>query len=358
MIKSSSTTLTTAVAATSVAKILMAAFLTIASPTSACADEPTQAATANSPKRVAMLLWRGCEELCEGFKSWFERHHRAVEFETMDAGQDRHRLAVLVDEVRGGHWDLVLTWGTTVSVAALGTLAAPGAPLGAPAVFANVTDPIGSGLATGPLGSGRPGIAGSLSVVPDDVQINAIRRYRPMRRLGVAFNADEANAVDTVKRLRALAGPMAFDLVEVRFPTDEAGRPDPAAIPDVIGQLAAARVDFVYIGSSSFLLSHVVAFTEAAVAAGLPVAAAGEVPIRQGTGLLGVVSPNFVVGLLAGSQAEKILFNGIRAEDLPVASLKDYAYLINIDTAKRLRLPPPMTLLRNAVIVTKDGRTR
>jgi len=305
-----------------------------------------------------MLLWRGCEELCQGFKSWFERRRLPVAFEMRDAKQDRRRLADLVEETRDGQWDLVLTWGTTVSLAALGTLTAPARPLGAPAVFANVTDPIGSGLAAGPQGSGRAGIAGSMSVVPDDVQINAIRRYRPMRRLGVAYNTDEPNAVDNVKRLRALAGPMEFELVEAPVPVDASGRPDPAAIPEVIGRLAEARVDFVYIGSSSFLLSNVAAFTEAAVAAGLPVASAGEVPIRQGTGLLGVVSPNFVVGLLAGSQAEKILFEGVRAEDLTVASLKDYAYLINIDTAKRLRLAPPMSLLRNAVIVGKDQDAR
>jgi putative tryptophan/tyrosine transport system substrate-binding protein len=323
-----------------------------------CLAGTPDAAGPGERKQVMMLLWRGCEELCQGFKSWFERRHLPVAFEMRDARQDRRRLAELVEEAREGQWDLVLTWGTTVSLAALGTLTAPAQPLGAPAVFANVTDPIGSGLAAGPQGSGRAGIAGSMSVVPDDVQINAIRRYRPMRRLGVAYNTDEPNAVDNVKRLRALAGPMEFELVEVPVPVDASGRPDPAAIPEVIGQLAEARVDFVYIGSSSFLLSNVVAFTEAAVAAGLPVASAGEVPIRQGTGLLGVVSPNFVVGLLAGSQAEKILFEGVRAEDLTVASLKDYAYLINIDTAKRLRLAPPMSLLRNAVIVGKDQGVR
>ena len=71
--------------------------------------------------------------------------------------QDRRRLAGLVEEVREGQWDLVLTWGTTVSLAALGTLSAPGEPLGAPAVFANVTDPIGSGLVAGPKGRAAPG---------------------------------------------------------------------------------------------------------------------------------------------------------------------------------------------------------
>ncbi|GEO38310.1 putative ABC transport system substrate-binding protein [Skermanella aerolata] len=323
-----------------------------------CRAASPDAVASEGPKRVMMLLWRGCEELCQGFQSWFERRHLAVAFEMRDAKQDRRRLAELVEEVRDGEWDLVLTWGTTVSLAALGTLSVPAQPLGAPAVFANVTDPIGSGLAAGPQGSGRAGVAGSMSVVPDDVQINAIRRYRPMRRLGVAFNTDEPNSIDNVKRLRALAGPMDFELVEVPIPADASGRPDPASIPEVIGRLAEAKVDFVYIGSSSFLLSHVTAFTEAAVAAGLPVAAAGEVPIRQGTGLLGVVSPNFVVGLLAGSQAEKILFEGVSPEDLPVAGLKDYAYLINIETAKRLRLAPPMSLLRNAVIVNKDQGAR
>ena len=295
----------------------------------------------DAPKRIMMLLWRGCEELCQGFKSWFERRHLPVEFEMRDAMQDRRRLADLVAEVEGR---------------ALG----PRAHLGDHGVAGGARHAVGSGPTSrrsrgirqchGPdrlrprrrsRGSGRSGIAGSMSVVPDDVQINAIRRYRPMRRLGVAYNTDEPNSVNSVKRLRALAGPMEFELVEVPIPADAAGRPDPAAIPEVIGRLAEAAVDFVYIGSSSFLLSNVVAFTEAAVAAGLPVAAAGEIPIRQGTGLLGVVSPNFVVGLLAGSQAEKILFDGARAEDLPVSSLKDYAYLINIDTAKRLHLPRP-----------------
>jgi putative ABC transport system substrate-binding protein len=335
-----------------IALTLALAFVSAAAgPLSAATPTPAQ----DAPKRIAMLLWRGCEELCEGFKSWFERRRLPVEFAVRDAMQDRRRLAELVGEVRDGEWDLVLTWGTTVSLTALGTLSAPAEPLGAPVVFANVTDPVGAGLVIGSEGSGRSGTAGSMSVAPDDVQIKAIRRYRPMRRLGVAYNTDEPNSVNSVGRLRALAGPMEFELVEVPIPADAAGRPDPAAIPEVIGRLAEARVDFVYIGSSSFLLSNVVAFTEAAVAAGLPVAAAGEIPIRQGTGLLGVVSPNFVVGLLAGSQAEKILFGGARAEDLPVSSLKDYAYLINIDTAKRLHLLPPMALLRNAVIVAKDG---
>jgi len=264
-------------------------------------------------------------------------------------------LEEIIGQARTGGWDLVLTWGTTVSLAALGTLSDPREPLGVPVVFTNVTDPVGSGLVEGTGGSGRAGIAGTLSVVPDDVQINAIRSYRPMRRLGVAYNTDEPNSVTSVERLRALAGPMEFELVEVEIPKNADGRPDPASIPDVIARLADAKVDFVYIGSSSFLLSHVKAFTEAAVAAGLPVAAAGEIPIRQGAGLLGVVSPIFVVVLLAGAQAEKILFSGAVPEELPVAGLKDYAYLINIDTAKRLNLLPPMSLLRNAVIVNRDG---
>ncbi|HNI82234.1 MAG TPA: hypothetical protein PLX21_09935, partial [Rhodocyclaceae bacterium] len=67
------------------------------------------------PYRIAMLLYRGCEEACRGFQAYFRQHGIAAEFTLRDAAQDRRRIAGFVQELRREKPDLVVTWGTTVT---------------------------------------------------------------------------------------------------------------------------------------------------------------------------------------------------------------------------------------------------
>ena len=67
--------------------------------------------------------------------------------------------------------------------------------------------------------------------------------------------------------------------------------------------------------------------------------------------MLGLVSKYFLVGKLAGAQAERILVDGERAEALPVASLARFALLIRMPVALDLEVYPPLSLLRIAQVV-------
>ena len=67
--------------------------------------------------------------------------------------------------------------------------------------------------------------------------------------------------------------------------------------------------------------------------------------------MVGLVSKYYLIGKLAGAQAERILVDGERPEDLPVASLAQFALLIRMPVALRLGVYPPLDLLRVAQVV-------
>ena len=115
--------------------------------------------------------------------------------------------------------------------------------------------------------------------------------------------------------------------------------------------LEEARVDVLYLGSSSFLRRHGEAFTAAAVARGLPVLSPYEGLVRSASALLSVAPRYYDVGRLAGRQAERILAEGVSPGSLPVARVSDFAIVINMAVARRLKRFPPMPLLQIAETV-------
>src|SRR3546814_2013249 len=72
---------------------------------------------------------------------------------------------------------------------------------------------------------------------------------------------------------------------------------------------------------------------------------------------MSVAARYYDVGRLAGEQAEKILVDGISAGELPVAQMTNFAIVINMDVAKKLRLFPPIDLLQIAETVRSEEHT-
>ena len=69
--------------------------------------------------------------------------------------------------------------------------------------------------------------------------------------------------------------------------------------------------------------------------------------IEQGR-IAGLVSRYYSVGAFAAFKAEKIMMDGVPAETIPVETLSRMSYLIRMETARRLRVFPPVGLLRIA----------
>jgi len=319
-----------------------------------CAITPyTYSQPPDTAFEIYMVVWRGCEDACRGFQDFFLEEGIAANIILRNADRDKTKLPAFVREAKQLKVDLVVTWGTSVTVGMLGTLADSDSVkhiTEIPTVFMIVADPVGAGIVRDYESSGRANVTGTRNRVPEEVQMKAIRAYRYFKRLGIIYNTNELNSVLNLKKIRELARKMRFDLFEGSIDLDESGKPIIESVPQKIKELKDRNVSFIYVGSSSFLMRNRDYLTNAAIEQGVPIAAAYEEMARKSNALLAVASRYYSVGKLAGFQAKNILIDKIPPIDLPILSLSRYSYVVNMETARKLKLYPPITVLRYAEI--------
>ena len=76
-----------------------------------------------------------------------------------------------------------------------------------------------------------------------------------------------------------------------------------------------------------------------------------EVLVRNDSALLSITAREEDVGRLAARQALTILRDGIAPGDLPILSATDFAYVVNMDVARKLDKIPPFPFLQIAETV-------
>jgi len=315
-------------------------------------SEPTFAR--EGPFTIMMVVWRGCEDACRGFQDYLQERGISAEIIVRDAARKRDVLAGFVREAKDRKVDLVVTWGTSVTLGMLGPIDAvdPHRHITEiPVVFMIVADPVGAKVVAGYESSNRTNATGTRNRVPETVQLKAIRAYRPFKRLGLVYNRNELNSVLNADKIAALATDMEFELISHEMPLRENGKPSADDIPAALSVMKEAEVEFVYVGSSSFLMANRDRFTGEALKMGLPVAAAYEAMATKSHALVAVASRYYSVGRLAGFQTEQILAKDIPPIAIPIRSLSRFSYVINMESARRLAAYPPISVLRYAEIV-------
>ena len=318
---------------------------------------PVTQASAQAKKEftIYMVFWRGCEETCEGFKQYIAENGIDAELVIRNANRDKGKLPGYVEEARALKADIVTTWGTSVTRGIAGTLSDQGNPRfinDIPVVFMVVADPIGSKIIKSYEKTGRGNVTGTRNRVPEAVNINTIRSYYPaFKRLGLLYNTNENNSVVKMQELAKLADEMDFEFVALELELGADGKPKPESIPLRMAELDGAGVDFIYLGSSSFLDVHRDLFTQSAVDHGIPVLSPYERLVRDSHALLSIAAHYTDVGGLAGRQVKSILVDGKKPGDLPVLSVDQYAYVVNMTTAKKLNMFPSVEILQIAETV-------
>src|SRR6476619_5199112 len=121
------------------------------------------------------------------------------------------------------------------------------------------------------------------------------------------YNPNEKNSVLAVRELDKVAPSFSLTLQMVPLPVDGAKQPSVDDIGTAMRDLIAKKPQFIYVPSDSFLIKHAGVAVRAAHAAGIPVFAATEAPIREDGALLGLVSTYANVGELAAYKADQIL---------------------------------------------------
>ena len=306
--------------------------------------------------QAMIVTWSGgCEEACAGFQAHFKDKGIDATFVVRDAGGKKEALSGFLAEARSTHVDLIVTHGTNATLGMAGRLSElgkPGLVPEIPKVFMIVADPVGAGLVRSLEVPGRKDLTGTYNRVPERVNIETLRAYRPQfRRLGLLYHTNEPNSVIKRDELAALSKSMGFELLAHELPLGPNGQPKAIDIAAQTAALKRAGADFVYLGSSTFLRENSKLLAEGAARVGLPVLSPYESLARDGQALLSVAARYADVGRLAGQQAEKILKGKATAGSLPVLRMTKFAVVINMQVAKKLNLMPPLDLLQIAETV-------
>ncbi len=311
--------------------------------------------TKRGKKLIYAVLWRGCEESCEAFTDVIVNSTLNAEIVLRNADGEKSQFAAWIKEASSLKADLVLTWGTSVTLGMAGTIDYKESPdfiTQIPIVFMIVADPVGSRIIESYSKTGRDNITGTRNRPPDSVFIKAIRSYLPgFKKLGMLYNSDEPNSVQKVSEVLDLAKEMNFELISYDLRLDDEGHPVKDDINLKMEQLKSDEVDFVYMGSSSFLRKNQDLFTDAALKNGLPVLSPYQNTVTDSNALLSVASRYEDVGKLAGEQALIILEEGKKPGDLPVRSVSKYTYLVNMKVAPKLNLYPSVEILQFAQLI-------
>jgi len=306
-------------------------------------------------KSIYAIFWEGCEHGCEGFLDGINASSLDANVIVKDAKQDKSLLSGFVAEARSLDVDLVLTYGTSVTLGVAGRISDIGNGnfiQERPLVFMQVSDPIGSEIAESFESSGRLNVTGTYNRVPESVNVEIMRLYNPkFETLGMLYNSNENNSVNKVAEMQALSDTSGFDLVALELELGVNELPIAGSIDQKMKELALAGVDFVYVGSSSFLRLNADEFGAAAAGNYLPTLSAYEEMVRENGALISVAAKGYEVGQVAANQVVKILLGGDTPIDLPIARVTNFAYVVNMNTAKEIEMFPPISLLQIAETV-------
>ena len=316
-------------------------------PSSGAAQTAVDASVPAEPFQIFAVLWRGETEVEAGFRDYFNQRGIPYEMTVRNLDLDRGNAPPIVEEIKRVRPDLVYTWGTGTTRSILGTVKTEEPDKFVreiPSIFVLVAYPKSAKIIESFEQTGRA-VTGVSFLASIEAQLNTILAYRPFKKIAVIYDKTSSNSRINVASLEEAVPKIGLELLVLPVPLDEAGKPDPETLPELIQQAKDDGADILYLGPDSFLTRHGDAYTSAAIAAGLPTFASTQAPLKNSRVMFGLVTDYHTLGKLAAVQAERILLEKKRPQDLPVAHLKRFKLWINIDVVKEVGLYPPMGMI-------------
>jgi putative tryptophan/tyrosine transport system substrate-binding protein len=263
---------------------------------------------------------------------WIEGRTVAIEYRWAEGRTER--FDEIAAEFVRRKVDVIVTSATAAIVAAKQATSV------IPIVFAAAGDPVGTGLVAS---LARPGgnVTG-LSVQQTDVaakRLELLREVIPgLRRLAILANVGGPAVVLDMREVQAAARTLGLEVI-----TSEIQRGE-----DIVPAFEAlnGRADALYVCIDPLVGTHRIRINTLALAARLPTTHGSREYVEAG-GLMSY-GPNFPdLFRRAGDYVDKIL-RGAKPGDLPVEQPTKFDLIINLTTAKALRLAVPPQLLARA----------
>jgi putative ABC transport system substrate-binding protein len=311
------------------------------------------AQSSQRPYRIYAITFRGMTDVERGFQEFFTSRRIPVQITFRDLNRDPSRMAGFIEEIKRTRPDLVYTWGTSVTLGVVGTYDGydPSVHItDIPVVFTLVAAPVLAKIVPD-LKSPRRNVTGVYHVAPTEAQIRAMQSYRPFKSIGILYTPTEQNSVVVVDEVREVSKRMGFSVIAKPLRLDAAKKVTADGAPEMIRDLKAQNVDWLYLPPDSYLGTQAKSvIIPAAMEARLPTFASTEQLMETGA-LTGLVSRYTQIGQFTAYKAEQILVQKVPPSKIPVETLTRFSLQVRMDVAEALKLPPPLPMFNYAELL-------
>jgi putative tryptophan/tyrosine transport system substrate-binding protein len=294
---------------------------------------------ATTPRRIGRLesgAPDATDEISEALRAfgWIEGQNLHVE--RRYANNQPEKLQALADDLVRAKVEVIITGGTPA------TLAAKRATSTVPIVFRAAGDPVGFGLVSS---LARPGgnVTGFSLSGPDVATkyLSLAKELLPqLRRIGVLETSTNAYFRAVRRHYEQTCQLLNLEPVFTEIATAN-------EIDNAVAELARQHSQALVLRADSLIFDNRFAIVAAAMQRDLPTIAEPPAMVRDGGALMSYAPTDAEEARRAARYVDRIL-RGARPADLPVEQSTTFELVINLKTARALRLPLPQSLLTRA----------
>ena len=281
------------------------------------------------------------DSVLRGLQDYLKDNKVEVSYSVHNAQANMGTATQIAQQMVGEKADLLVAIATPSAQTCAQALAKAPADLKRPFLFTAVTDPVAAGLVKD-LQKPDAGITGVSDLLPVEEHLKMVLAYKPgIKKLGVLYNAGEANSKATVATIKELSGKLGFAVVEAT-----AGK---TADVHQAAKSLVGRVDAVFIPTDNTIVAGLESVIKIGVENKLPIFAADVDSVKRGA-VAAMGFDYYQHGRQTGAMAEKIL-KGAKPESLPVEFQKELQLHINAGFSKQMGVEPPAEMLKKATQV-------
>lgn len=278
------------------------------------------------------------DAVLQGIQDYLKDNNIDVSYKIHNAQANMGTANQIAQQMIGEKSDLLVAIATPSAQACAQALKKAPANLKRPFLFTAVTDPVAAGLVKD-LNKPGGGITGVSDLLPVKKHLEMVLEYKPgIKKLGVMYNAGEANSKATVQKIKNLSNEMGFKVIDATASkTAEVYQ----AAKSLIG-----RADAVFIPTDNTIVSALESVVKIGVQNKLPVFAADVDSVKRGA-VAAMGFDYYKHGYQTGAMIEKIL-KGAAPGTIPVEFQRDLQLQINEKYSKLMGIKPPDSLLKRA----------
>lgn len=278
------------------------------------------------------------DAVLKGFQDYLSENGLETEYNVHNAQANMGTATQIGKQMIGEKPDLFVAIATPSAQASVQALSKAPEELKRPLLFTAVTDPVAAGLVEA---FDKPGeyITGVSDLLPLDKHLEMVMTYKPgIKKLGVLYNAGEANSKATVATLKELSSSMGFSVVEA---TATKTADVFTAAKSLVG-----RCDAIFIPTDNTIVSALESVLKIGTQNKLPVFAADVDSVERGA-VAAMGFDYYKHGYQTGAMAKKVL-EGTSPAQIPVEFQTDLQLQINLKGAEAMNAPAPQELIDKA----------